>query len=50
MTGEYRIYRLRLSDGKPYRVTSGPGEAREPDYRPRRSAVASGAAQKPPPR
>jgi WD40 repeat protein len=32
MTGGYQIYRLRLSDGKPYRVTSGPGEAREPDY------------------
>jgi TolB protein len=36
MTGEYQIYRLRLSDGKPYRVTSRPGEAREPDYRPLR--------------
>jgi len=36
MTGEYQIYRLRLSDGKPYRVTSRPGEAREPDYRPSR--------------
>ena len=36
MTGEYQIYRLRLSDAKPYRVTSRPGEAREPDYRPLR--------------
>lgn len=36
MTGEYQIYRVRLSDGKPYRVTSPPGEAREPDYRPLR--------------
>jgi Tol biopolymer transport system component len=36
MTGEYQIYRVRLSDGKPYRVTSRPGEAREPDYRPLR--------------
>jgi len=36
ITGEYQIYRLRLSDGKPYRVTSRPGEAREPDYRPLR--------------
>jgi Tol biopolymer transport system component len=36
LTGEYQIYRLRLSDGKPYRVTSRPGEAREPDYRPPR--------------
>jgi Tol biopolymer transport system component len=36
MTGEYQIYRVRVSDGKPYRVTSGPGESREPDYRPRR--------------
>jgi TolB protein len=36
VTGEYQIYRVRLSDGKPYHVTSGPGEAREPDYRPAR--------------
>jgi TolB protein len=36
MTGEYQIYRVRLSDGRPYRVTSRPGEAREPDYRPLR--------------
>jgi Tol biopolymer transport system component len=34
VTGEYQVYRLRLSDGKTERVTSGPGEAREPDYRP----------------
>jgi TolB protein len=35
-TGEYQVYRLRLSDGRTFRVTSGPGEAREPDYRPAR--------------
>ena len=34
-TGEYQIYRMRLPDGTPVRVTSPPGEAREPDYRPR---------------
>ena len=36
MTGEYQVYRVRLSDGKTYRVTSRPGETREPDYRPLR--------------
>jgi TolB protein len=36
MTGEYQVYRVRLSDGKVYRVTTRPGEAREPDYRPSR--------------
>ena len=36
ISGEYQIYRLRLSDGKPFRVTARPGEAREPDYRPLR--------------
>ena len=34
LSGEYQVYRVRLSDGKTYRVTSRPGEAREPDYRP----------------
>jgi Tol biopolymer transport system component len=34
ITGEYAIYRLRLSDGKAWRVTFGPGSARSPDYRP----------------
>ena len=33
--GEYAIYRQRLSDGKSWRVTFGPGPARHPDYRPR---------------
>jgi Tol biopolymer transport system component len=33
-TGSYQVYRLRLSDRTTDRVTSGPGEAREPDYRP----------------
>jgi Tol biopolymer transport system component len=36
ITGEYAIYRQRLSDGKSWRVTNGPGLARNPDYRPRR--------------
>ncbi len=36
VTGEYQVYRLRLRDRTTYRVTSGPGEAREPDYRPLR--------------
>jgi Tol biopolymer transport system component len=32
--GDYQIYRLRLSDGKSWRVTQGKGIARHPDYRP----------------
>ena len=36
ITRENQIYRVRLSDGKTWRVTSGPGPARNPDYRPRR--------------
>lgn len=36
ITGEYAIYRQRLSDGKSWRVTFGPGPARYPDYRPAR--------------
>jgi Tol biopolymer transport system component len=35
VSGEYAIYRQRLSDGKSWRVTFGPGPARHPDYRPR---------------
>ena len=34
ITGEYAIYRVRLSDGKSWRVTFGAGPARYPDYRP----------------
>ena len=34
VTGSYAIYRQRLSDGKAWRVTFAPGEARYPDYRP----------------
>jgi Tol biopolymer transport system component len=34
--GGYEIYRQRLSDGRSWRVTFGGGEARYPDYRPRR--------------
>jgi Tol biopolymer transport system component len=36
LTGKYQVYRVRLSDGKTYRVAEGPGETREPDYRPQR--------------
>lgn len=35
MGGKDAIYRLRLSDGKSWQVTRGPGRARYPDYRPR---------------
>ncbi len=35
VTGAFQVYRLRLSDGRSSRVTSGPGAARMPDYRPR---------------
>jgi Tol biopolymer transport system component len=34
ITGEYAIYRQRLSDGQAWRVTFGHGDARGPDYRP----------------
>ena len=36
ITGDWVIYRQRLSDGKSWRVTHGPGPARAPDYRPAR--------------
>lgn len=36
VTGGYEIYRLRLSDGRSWRVTFGGGDARYPDYRPAR--------------
>ena len=35
ITGEYAVYRQRLSDGKSWRVTHEKGDARYPDYRPR---------------
>jgi Tol biopolymer transport system component len=35
ISGSFAIYRQRLSDGKAWRVTHGPGQARYPDYRPR---------------
>lgn len=35
VTGENAVYRLRLSDGKSWRVTFGPGASRHPDYAPR---------------
>jgi Tol biopolymer transport system component len=34
ITGRYAIYRQRLADGQAWRVTFGPGDARNPDYRP----------------
>lgn len=34
VTGEYQVYRQRLSDGKAWRMTFGAGPARYPDYRP----------------
>ncbi len=34
ITGQFAIYRQRLSDGQAWRVTFAPGEARNPDYRP----------------
>ena len=33
ITGEYVIYRQRLSDAQAWRVTFGPGPARSPDYK-----------------
>jgi Tol biopolymer transport system component len=36
ITGEWVVYRQRLSDGRAWRVTHGGGPARGPDYRPRR--------------
>jgi Tol biopolymer transport system component len=36
ITGDWVIYRQRLSDGKSWRVTHGTGSARAPDYRPTR--------------
>ena len=36
ITGEYAVYRQRLSDGKSWRVTHGSGDARYPDYAPAR--------------
>lgn len=34
ITGEYQVYRQRLSDRRSWRVTFGKGTARYPDYRP----------------
>ena len=36
ITGEYAVYRQRLSDGRSWRVTHERGDARYPDYRPDR--------------
>jgi TolB protein len=36
ITGEFAVYRQRLSDGKSWRVTFAAGEARYPDYAPAR--------------
>jgi Tol biopolymer transport system component len=35
ITGENSVYRLRLADGKSWRVTFGEGASRHPDYAPR---------------
>jgi Tol biopolymer transport system component len=35
ITGDWAVYRQRISDGKSWRVTHGHGPARYPDYRPR---------------
>jgi Tol biopolymer transport system component len=43
VTGEYAIYRQRLSDGQSWRVTHAPGDARYPDYRPHPAAGARSA-------
>jgi Tol biopolymer transport system component len=34
ITGEFALYRQRLSDGQAWRLTFGRGDARYPDYRP----------------
>jgi len=34
IAGNYALYRQRLADGKAWRLTFGPGDARNPDYRP----------------
>jgi Tol biopolymer transport system component len=34
IAGDFAVYRLRLRDGKAWRVTHGPGAARHPDYQP----------------
>jgi Tol biopolymer transport system component len=34
ITGDWVIYRQRIADGRSWRVTFGPGPARNPDYRP----------------
>jgi Tol biopolymer transport system component len=34
ITGDWVIYRQRIADGRSWRVTFGPGAARNPDYRP----------------
>jgi TolB protein len=50
ITGEYAIYRQRLSDGKAWRVTFGKGPARSPDYRPLHwSSTAAGTTRRPSP-
>lgn len=35
IAGEFAVYRMRLADGKSWRLTYGPGAARHPDYQPR---------------
>ncbi len=43
ISGQYAIYRQRLSDGRAWRVSFTPGEARNPDYRPIRRSGSSDA-------
>jgi len=40
ITGEWVVYRMRLADGRAWRVTFGGGAARYPDYRPVAAAAA----------
>ena len=39
ISGEYALYRQRLSDGKAWQLTFGTGEARYPDYAPRPASL-----------
>ncbi len=49
ITGEYAVYRQRLSDGQAWRVTFGPALARYPDYRCGGPGAASPPAGRPVP-
>jgi len=49
ITGEWAIFRQRLSDGRAWRVTFGEGPARYPDYRPVDGGETPGARTAPGP-